>query len=65
MKYKDNKPIINAIKFYTQYISVVKLKVLVRNYPQSLFILKTSKGTKSHNYCLVHNVAGLLVLKIN
>lgn len=48
-----------------KFINVAKLKIHVKTYPQSLFILKTSYGLRSQNYCLRNNVAGSLLIKIN
>jgi hypothetical protein len=60
-----NKVIIKVIRFYQKYIKVVQLKKYTHFHPQSLFFLKTIWGIKSHNYCIEHNIGGLLLIKID
>lgn len=64
-KYYSNKAAIQSIKMYNIPLKLSYLKKLIQENPQSIFILKTSFGYRSHLTCLKNNLGGILVLKIN
>lgn len=64
-RFYNNKSIVKILRFYKKHTKLVQLKKYINYYPQSIFLLKTIRGIKSHNYCIKHNLGGLLLIKID
>jgi hypothetical protein len=60
-----NNSHLNKFIYYKRGISLIKLKKLVAVNPQSLFIVKTSKGLFTFEDSLAKNLSGFLYLKVN
>lgn len=65
LKYKNNIALIKFNKIWIKSVTLKELRIHAQRYPQTLFILKTSQGFKSHKYCFSNNLSGVLILKIN